>query len=103
MKLNRLLKSYYREQVDAMPGSGGRMAPARRGRTGGSHAFDLVFQGTVIVIVTLAMLSGRFQPSFLVSRIGVVIDRYALEDRMIDSIESLMIAIKTTWNAGGGL
>jgi len=103
MKLNKALRGYYREQVDAVTVTGTIPVGKRKGRGAGSPMFAFAFHTVLIGLIVMATISGYNQPSHLEQRMGVIIDRYNIEDRLTDSLESLIHNIKKNREDGGAL
>jgi hypothetical protein len=101
MKLRKALRGYYKDQVDAVNIAGGIPLMKTNGRGAGSRMFNFVFHAVLIGLIVTAMLLGRHQQSLLNQQMEIIINRYNVEDRMTDSLESLIIIIKKNRNAGG--
>ncbi len=103
MKLNKALRGYYREQMDAVTVTGA-VPPVKEKRPGRpSWLLNVSFHTALIGLMVTAMVSGYYQPSHLEQRMGTIIDRYGIEDRLTDSLESLIIIIKKNRDDGGTL
>ncbi|MBP7737715.1 MAG: hypothetical protein KA369_17160 [Spirochaetes bacterium] len=103
MKLNKALRGYYREQVDAVTVAGAIPVVKRNGRGAGSPVFAFAFHTVLIGLIVMATISGYNQPSHLEQRMAAIIDRYNIEARLTDSLESLIIIIKKNRDDGGAL
>ncbi len=103
MKLKRIMNAYYREQIDSVDTGAGVWTAQAKGRGAGSPVFNAAFHAALICMIVSAMLAGRYQPSRLEQQMGILIDRYNVEERMMDSLESLIIIIKKNRDDGGRL
>jgi hypothetical protein len=103
MKLKKLMNTYYQEQVDSVDIAGGVWTAQAKGRGPGSRMFSFAFHAVLIGLIVSAMLLGRYQPSRLEQCMGIIVERYNVEDRITDSFDSLIIFIKKNRNPGGGL
>lgn len=103
MKLKKALRGYYRDQVGAV--SVQRGIPVRKAGRGGSRflPFNALFHAAVIGVIVSAMISGYYRTSLLERRIGELVDRYNIEERMTNSLDDLIIIIKNNRKAGGDL
>jgi hypothetical protein len=103
MKLKKVLVGYYREQVDTVGIAGGVWTAGVKGRGAGSRMFNIAFHAALIGLIISAMLLGWYQPSRLEQCMGIIVERYNVEDRLTDSLESLIINIQKNRNDGGKL
>jgi hypothetical protein len=101
MKLRKVLRGYYKEQVDAVEINGLEWKVKTNGAGAGSRLYTLAFHAVLIALILTAMISGRYQTSRLNQQMGIIIERYNVEERLTDSLESLIIIIKKNRNAGG--
>ena len=78
------------------------MAETKDSRAG-SRMFNVAFHTALIGLIVSAILLGRYQPSRLEQCMGIIVERYNVEDRLTDSLESLILIIQKNRNDGGKL
>lgn len=103
MKLRRIMRGYYREQVDGVNVTGGIWKVKHINPRAESRMMNVAFHTVLLGLIVTAMLSGYYHPSRLEEQMGVIIERYNIEDRLMDSLDSLIIIIKNNRNTGGEL
>ncbi len=103
MKLEKALRGYYREQVDAVTIACGRWEAKTKSSRVESRVLNAAFHTILMGLIVTAMISGYYQPSRLNQKMVIIIDRYNIEERMTDSLENLIIIIKNNRSAGGRL
>lgn len=102
MRLQKALRNYYREQIDALNLGPGRVVMEQRnnGRVR-SRIPSLAFHVILLTFILTAMLSGWQQPSHLERKMDLVISRHSPEDWLTDTLERMMFVIKKYRNTGG--
>ncbi len=103
MKLKKALRGYYQEQVDAVNVPGGIWKEKTKSSRVESRVLNAAFHAVLIGLIVTAMISGYYKPSLLEERMYTIVDRYNIEDRLTDSLESLIIIIQKNRNNGGKL
>ena len=91
------------EQVDAVTLPGNFWKVKIKSPSAGSLLLNIVFHAFIIGLIITAIISGQYQPSHLNQQVGIIIDRYNVEKRMMDSLENLIIIIKNNRSDGGTL
>jgi hypothetical protein len=103
MKLKKALRGYYQTQVDSVDIAGGIWAVKAKDSGAGSRVFSFAFHTALVALIISAILLGRYQPSRLEQCMGIIVERYNVEDRLTDSLESLIINIQKNRKDGGEL
>lgn len=103
MKLKKMLRRYYLEQVDAVTLPGNIWKVKIKSPRAESLLLNIVFHAILVGLIITAMISGQYQPSHINQQVGIIIDRYNVEKHMVDSLENLIIIIKNNRSDGGTL